>query len=120
MKYLLIFCAFLLSACKEEVKYSKEELYAKAKAADSSTTFILPKGINAGPNCGEYTEGCVATHIVQVQNLELIGVEFMTEEQAIYAAKKVNGYYIRNWMLDDVTNEPTLERFAKLIEAKKP
>jgi hypothetical protein len=121
MKYILIFCIFLLSACKEEVKYSKEGLYAKAKAADSSTTFILPKGINAGPSCVDYAEGCLSAHIVQVRKLDLIAVEFMTEDQAIYAAKKVKGYYIRNWMLDDVTGEPTLERFAeKSLEAKKP
>lgn len=109
-----------ITACKEEVKYSKEELYAKAKAADTTTTFVLPKSISEGPNCGDYAEGCLATHMVQVRNLDLIAVEFMSEEQAIFAAKKVNGYFVRNWVLDDVTGEPTLERFAKSIEAKKP
>ena len=110
----------IFSACaKKEVKVTKEQMYTKAKAADASTTFVIPKA-GEGPSCGDYAEGCLSTNIVQVKKLDLIAVEFMSEEQAIYAAKKVNGYYVNNWMLDDVTGEPTLERFAKSIEAKKP
>lgn len=121
MRKLLIISFLVLSACsKEELKYSKEELYAKAKEVDASTTFILPKGISTGPSCADYAEGCLATHIVQVKKLDLIAVEYLTEEQAKFAAKKVDGYFIRNWMLDDVTGEPTLVRFAELLEAKKP
>jgi hypothetical protein len=120
MRILLIISILILSACKEELKFSKEELYAKAKAVDETTTFILPKGMSTGPSCADYAEGCLATHIVQVQKLDLIAVEYLTEEHAQFAAKKVDGYYIRNWMLDDVTGEPTLMRFADLLEAKKP
>lgn len=120
MKKLLIISFLFLSACKEEVKFSKEDLYAKAKAIDATTTFILPKGISDGPSCADYAEGCLATHIVQIQKLDLIAVEYPSEEQAKYAAKKVDGYFVGNWMLDDVTGEPTLMRFADLLKAKKP
>jgi hypothetical protein len=120
MKTLLIISFLVLSACKEQVMYSKEELYAKAKDIDATTTFILPKGMSDGPSCADYAEGCLATHIIQVQKLEFIAVEFLSEEQSKYAAKKVNGYFIRNWMLDDVSGEPTLMRFADSLEAKKP
>ena len=111
----------LLSSCTKELKYSKEELYAKAKAADASTTFILPKSMTEGISCGDYTEGCLAAHVVQIKNLDLIAVEYMTEEQAKFGAKKMRGYYVRNWLLDDVTGEPTLEKFVTdSLEAKKP
>lgn len=121
MNYLMIAMTVYLTACNKELKYTKEDLFAKAKAADSSTTFILPKSMTEGPNCGDYSDGCLGTHIVQIRNLDLIAVEFLTSEQAKYAAKKVRGYYVRNWMLDDVAGEPTLEKFVtESLEAKKP
>ncbi len=111
----------LLSSCTKELKYSKEELYAKAKAADDSTTFILPKTMQDGVQCSAYSEGCMSAHTVQIQKLDFIAVEFMTEEQAILAAKKVRGYFVRNWLLDDVTGEPKLETFVvESLKAKKP
>lgn len=117
----LITLSILGASCTKEVKYSKEELYAKAVAAEPSTTFVLPKSINEGVSCSEYSEGCLSAHIVKVHNLELIAVEFMTEADAVYAAKKFRGYYLRNWMLDDVTGEPVLEKFVtEKLEAKKP
>ena len=109
------------ASCTKEVKYSKEALLKKAQEADPSVTYILPNSLTEGVSCGDYAEGCVGAHIVRVQNLDLIAVEFGTEAQAIYAAKKVRGYYIRNWLLDDVTGEPILEKFVtEKLEAKKP
>ncbi len=122
MKYFLtILSLSLFASCTKELKYSKEEMYNKAKAADASTTFILPKSMTEGVHCSDYTEGCISAHIVQVRKLDFIGVEFANEEQAKEAAKKYRGYYVRNWMLDDVTGEPLLEKFVeKALEAKKP
>lgn len=111
----------LLISCTKELKYTKEELYFKAHKADPSTTFILPKSMAEGITCKDYTDGCLSAHTVQVQKLDFIAVEFMTEEQAKFAAKKVRGYYLRNWIFDDVTGEPVLERFVEsALEAKIP
>ncbi len=118
---MIIFLILLFASCTKELKYSKEELFSKALKADSSVTFIIPKSMGEGVSCTSYPEGCLSAHIVQVRHLDLIAVEFMTEEQAKYAAKKVRGYYLRNWILDDVAGEPELERFAEQsLEAKKP
>ncbi len=58
---------------------------------------------------------------MKVRNLDLIAVEFLTEEQAKYAAKKIRGYYVGNWIFDDVTGEPILEEFvSRALDAKKP
>jgi hypothetical protein len=119
LSFLII--SFILSGCTKELKYSKEQLYSKALKADSSVTFVLPKNLTDGVHCTDYTEGCVAGHNVQVRKLDFIAVEFMTEAQAKYAAKKVRGYYSRNWLFDDVAGEPILERFVtEHLEAKKP
>jgi hypothetical protein len=111
----------LSAACTKELKYTKEELYAKAVAAEPTVTFVLPSGLTAGVSCTDYAEGCVGAHIVRVRGLDLIAVEFLTEAQAVYAAKKIRGYYARNWVFDDAAGEPILERFvAEKLEAKKP
>lgn len=122
MKLLLNLSILLFFACsKKELKYSKEDLYAKARAAEPSVTFILPKNMNEGVSCANYSDGCLAGHTVEVRKIAMIAVEFMTEEQAMYAAKKYRGYYSRNWLFDDVTGEPTLEKFVvEVLEAKKP
>lgn len=119
---LIVLTMSILSAsCTKELKYSKEDLYAKAVAADPSTTFILPKSITEGVSCSDYTDNCLSAHIVKIQNLEIIAVEFVSEADAIYAAKKYRGYYTRNWLLDDVAGEPVLEKFVtEKLEAKKP
>jgi hypothetical protein len=58
---------------------------------------------------------------VKLKNLDFIAVEFNTEAEAKYAAKKIRGYYVRNWVFDDVTGEPILEEFvSRVLDAKKP
>lgn len=94
---------------------------AKAQEGDPSVTVILPRSITEGVQCTDYTEGCISAHIVKIKNLEMIAVEFNSEKEAVLAAKKFRGYYIRNWLLDDVTGEPVLEKFVvEKLEAKKP
>lgn len=113
--------SILSASCTKEVKYSKETLLAKAQAVDPTITVILPKSMAEGVTCAEYSEGCLSAHIVRVKNLDLIAVEFMSQGEAILAAKKFRGYYTHNWLLDDVTGEPVLEKFVtEHLEAKKP
>ncbi len=116
-----VILSILSASCTKEVRYSKEALLAKAQAADPSVQFILPRSINDGISCSAYTEGCISGHTVKVKDLDLIAVEFGNEEQAKYAAKKIRGYYVGNWVFDDVTGEPILEEFvSRVLDAKKP
>jgi len=109
-----------LSCNKDEV-YSKEALLKLAQAADSSVTLILPRSMTDGVHCTDYPEGCLSAHIVRVKQLDMIAVEFPSSKDAIHAAKKVRGYYIRNWLLDDVKGEPLLEKFVtEKLNAKMP
>lgn len=118
---ILILLSILAASCTKEVKYTKEALLAKAQEADPSVTVVLPRSISEGVQCTDYSEGCLSAHIVKIQNLEMIAVEFTKESEALFAAKKYRGYYLRNWLLDDVTGEPVLEKFVvEKLEAKKP
>ncbi|HXH31028.1 MAG TPA: hypothetical protein VNJ01_09470 [Bacteriovoracaceae bacterium] len=113
--------SILSAACTKELKYSKEELLAKAVAADPTATVILPRSMEEGVSCDAYTAGCLSAHTVKVKELDLIAVEYATQDQAIAGAKKFRGYYTRNWLLDDVAGEPILERFAtEILKAEKP
>lgn len=119
---LTLFVLFLVNlSCTKEVKYTKQELYIKAIEADPTMTFVLPDNLTEGIRCSDYTQGCQSGHMVKIKGLELIVVEFMTEDQAIFAAKKFRGYYLANWLFDDVTGEPVLEKFVtEKLGAKKP
>ena len=121
MRFTFLILSLFLFSCTKELKYTKESLLAKAQAVDPSVTVILPRTMNEGVNCADYPDGCQSAHIVKIKNLEMIAVEFMDTDQAIFAAKKIRGYYSRNWLFDDVTNEPILEKFVtEHLEAKKP
>lgn len=111
----------LLISCNKEPKYSKEDLLFKALKVDPTVAITLPKNMNEGITCSEYSDGCLSAHIVNVKGLEMIAVEFTNQDQAIFAAKKFRGFYSRNWFFDDVTGEPSLERFVTTgLEGKKP
>jgi hypothetical protein len=115
--------SILIASCDEkvELKYTKEELYLKAVKIDPDIKFILPKSMSEGASCQNYSKNCVSAHFVRVQNLDLIAVEFMTEKDAVFAAKKYRGLYLRNWMFDDVIGEPILEKFMiEKLEVKRP
>jgi len=112
---------FLLLSCTKEVKYTKDQLVDMIKQHDSKATVVLPKTINDGIQCSDYSEGCLSGHTINILNLEMIAVEFEFEEQAHFAARKYNGLYLHNWLLDDVIGEPKLERFfMENLKAKKP
>lgn len=118
--FLFVILIVNLSCNKEEV-YSKEALLKLAQVADPSVTLILPRSMTDGVQCTDYPEGCLSAHIVRVKQLDLIAVEFLSQKDAIYAAKKVRGYYLRNWLLDDVKGEPLLEKFVtEKLKAKVP
>ena len=114
--------SILSASCTKEVKYTKDEILDLAQAADPSVKVILSRDKEV-TNCsnGDYPEGCQNVFVVSVKDMEILAVEFLSQEQAIYAAKKVRGYYLHNWLLDDVAGEPILERFVeKELKAKKP
>jgi hypothetical protein len=126
MKYSLfplifVFLSILSASCTKEMKFTKEQLLKLAQSADSSFSYILPNSMTEGINCSDYPPGCISGHMVKVKGLEMIAIEFTTEAEARFAARKVKGYYARNWLFDDVTGEPDLERFVtEHLEAKKP
>jgi hypothetical protein len=88
---------------------------------EATVSLVLPSRITEGVTCAEYGESCVGAHIVSVKKIEMIAVEFLDEASAVAAAKKFRGFYSRNWLFDDVSGEPLLEKFvSEALEAKRP
>lgn len=88
-------------------------MFKRAKKADPKAKILLPKTMGDGIKCEDYGVGCIAGHTVLIKGLEMIAVEFEKPEQAKLAAVVVDGYYFKNWLLDDVNGEPVLEKFVK-------
>jgi hypothetical protein len=114
-RIILLFLLSIVVSCsceQDETKYSRIDIYKMVRAADPEMILVIPKSINDGVHCKDYTTGCLHGHRVRVFDLEVIFVEFKSTAHAKRAAYKYKGYYLHNWFLDDFKGEPTLERLA--------
>jgi hypothetical protein len=113
----IFFC--LIVSCAKEQKVDRFQLLAMAKKVDPTVEPILAKDLKSGVRCvgeaGEmfYGQGCLAAFKVQVGPIDMIALEFDSEESAKAEALRLDQWHYKNWVFDDVTNEPTLERFIQ-------
>lgn len=93
-------------------------LYALAKQYDPNVKLVLAEEIGGGPICagrdGEipYGSGCKKVFEVQVDMLILRCVEFDSVSSAQKEAIKLGEYSFKNWLFDEVSGEPPLEKFV--------
>ncbi len=121
---LLLLSSLLFFSCSksdEKTRLEKPTLEDSFKQIDSTYKLILPKSIEEGAvSCVSYPEGCVSAHVFQLQKLDFIALEYDTHANALRVGKIINGYVKENWVFDDVTGEPVLEKILKKIDATKP
>ena len=117
MKYWIILpllLSLLLSGCdKEERTYDKKTIIGMAKKIDPQFKDVLPESLDKGLKCSDYGEGCVSAFEVKTHMVKFAMIRFIHVEQARRVATKLEGYYVRNWVFDNVTGEPVLEHFVK-------
>ena len=110
----------LLFSCSNSDTYSQHQLWNMAKKVEPKIEILIPKTINDGVKCSDYEAGCLGGKRVKLRLVVLTVVEFETAQQAEVAARAIGQYYVRNWVLDNVTGEPVLEDFVKkAFNAKK-
>jgi len=91
------------------------------KKIEPSVAPLIPKDLGSGVKCISdsgvliYGEGCIGAFQVKVGLLDLIALEFKTSKLAQKEATRLGQFYYKNWVFDDVADEPVLERFV--IEA---
>jgi hypothetical protein len=125
MKYFLIVLLFIVTSCscqkEEPIIYMGNEILDLVKIGDPKVIIKLPSKETEVIRCDTYLPPCKTSHLYIIKELEVIFLEYNTQDEAIKAAKAINGYYLRNWVIDDVVGEPILERFVEeYLKATRP
>lgn len=113
--FILILSSFF-SGCfsDEKPNISRDELLKRGRIGDPELKVLVPKSISDSLiNCGDYTPPCRFGYIVVIKKIKLKVLAYEKQSDALVAAKRVRGYVARNWVFEDVTGEPILERFVQ-------
>jgi hypothetical protein len=113
MKWFLCFLFIGITACScsDENKIPRDIMIKMTMKADPEAKLVIPT-LGQGVTCAEYGPGCHGAHTVALKKMEMIVVEYDTMENAKKDALRLKAYYKKNWLFDDVMNEPVLERFV--------
>jgi hypothetical protein len=114
---------FILVSCSGDPTWSRGDMWTKAYEVDPTIELVPIIKQEQRILCSNYGPGCVpgSGKRIKIRMVELIVVEYESMEDAWNDAKRFNQYYTRNWLLDDVKNEPVLEDFVKKVfSAKNP
>jgi hypothetical protein len=122
MNYFIIFL-FLLLSCEKELppNYTNVEFLKMGRVGDPQLKLITPSDISQTlVDCNDYTPSCEYGLKVVVKNVTFKALNYKNQLDAKEAATRMKGYVARNWVLDEVSGEPILERFVvKYLKAKK-
>jgi hypothetical protein len=120
LKFFIVLINLLLmfSCTNKSELITRLEIYELGKKYDESIKLVLAEEIGGGPICegrdGEvpYGKGCQRVFVIQIAGLELRCIEFNSLESAKLEASKIQEYYYKNWVFDEVVGEPPLESFV--------
>ncbi len=118
MKWILLALLVLTSvSCSKKEVYTQKELWYMAIEVDPDIELV---GISNNEEhrrilCKNYGPGCVkgTGRRIKVKKVEIIAIMFETMEQAKTEALRIDQYYAKNWVFDDVKGEPLQEAFVK-------
>ncbi|EPZ50838.1 hypothetical protein M902_3258 [Bacteriovorax sp. BAL6_X] len=116
---------FIMPSCSQKDIYTPLEMFDMAYKFDNTIEEVRIglKEEERQLDCKDYPEGCIigSPKRFKVRLVEMIVVQYMTSHEACLAAFKLNQYYARNWLFDDVASEPVLVDFVKQVyDAKNP
>jgi hypothetical protein len=143
----IIFCLFISAilgflqscSCNKEKPLTQEELInnfvkwnieearnsgqsAEKIAEINVLNFIKDKVILPIIPCLNYGDisGLKGCFKIKARLVDFMAIEMENREEAIKLAKKIKGYHLKNWVLDDVLGEPVLEDLAEnVFKAKR-
>lgn len=121
---LLLCLIFIFSfSCTKNVErnFNLLEISDMVRKGDPDMKTVLGKDMDAGISCTTYGPGCLSARRMMVRRVDMGVVEFQNPNQARVVAKKIDQYYLGNWVFDDVVGEPVLEEFmAEYLKAHRP
>jgi hypothetical protein len=121
--FLFLIVNFFVTSCSEEKVYTPIQMFQMAYDFDSTIEEVRINDPIKSIKCTQYPKGCIkgSPKRFKIRLVTMIVVQFLNEGQACRAAVKLNQYYTRNWLFDDVKGEPVLESFVKKVyDAKNP
>jgi len=122
-KFSFLFLSMILaiSCSQKERNFTLLEISELVRKGDPEVKTVLGKDMDAGISCKTYGPGCLSARRMMVRKVDMGVVEFENPEQARVVAKKIDQYYLGNWLFDDVVNEPVLEDLAlHILKARRP
>jgi hypothetical protein len=115
--FILISCSILFFSCSRKndehgKKFTFEELMARSVDAVE-----LPKKVEDGGIPIDFTQYAATANQIEsrgfrYRKLLFWAISFATEEDARKEALRLNQYYSRNWLFDQVEGEPILEDYV--------
>lgn len=108
------------SCSEEKPNYGKEQMLEWARQADPEMKIKVGSMQKTLVDCRDYTPRCVIGYRVVLKELKFNALFYNDQEKALAAAKRIRGYYARNWVFDEVRGEPVLERLIKKHLKGKP
>lgn len=120
--FLILSLLAFVQACscsKEEPKFTQLEIIELGRKIEPNLEEVIFDLNNTDdPNrivCSKYGPGCVPNtgKRLKVRKVELIVLEFESEKMAKEEAMRINQWYSKNWLFDNVTNEPVLIDFVQ-------
>src|SRR5690606_8516022 len=108
MKFLvvaLLVSLFTISCSKEDPKWTAFDLTNKMlEMPNGASEVVMTEENTPISQCVGYGQRCVVQSgkLFKVGIVTFIAVEFATTEDAWFAARELNQYYSRNWLVDDV------------------
>jgi hypothetical protein len=119
----LVILSLSFTSCSKEEVYTPIDMFMMATKFDPKVEEVRITDPSRSLKCSMYPDGCVenSPKRFKVRLVELIVVQYHSGAQACEAAKKLDQYYVRNWLFDDVKGEPVLEDFVKRVyKAENP
>lgn len=112
---------FLLSCSDKPSNMDQLQLLSHIKELESDVKVMVPPSLDKPlVFCYEYKPACQQGYKVKIKGLEVTALYYEDQSNAKKSAKSVRGYLFRNWVFDQVRDEPILERFFEnQVKAKK-
>lgn len=120
MRYLILL--LLLTSCNDEPPiWDNFTVLDMAKEVEPDLRVMVPESFDKPVvDCKLYKPVCKAGYKIKMRGMMIMPLEYNNYKDAYDCAKRINGYWVKNWVFDDVIGEPILERFVeKTFGAKK-
>lgn len=113
--FILLFLLGFTVSCSDDL-LTREKMWKMAEeASEGGITVVVPSEDVQPVSCHDYGKGCIFGIHLNAWGMRMIVVMFDNFKGAKLAALTYDAYYYKNWIFDDIENEPYLQDFVKRV-----